>query len=106
MAILRPGGARFVECTLDGKTRPLVLDGAPTVIEAECLAASPSGTFMTWVTSDVAWRADLQTKKATRIAYTPPRLETTSVVADDLGRITYAARRLAGQLYEVRGSFP
>jgi len=106
MIILRGDGARFVECTLEGKTRAIVLDGAPSGIAPTSVAASPSGRFITWVAAGIAWRADLQTKKATRIAYTPPRLETAGVMADDLGRITFAARRLAGQLYDVRGSFP
>jgi hypothetical protein len=47
MVILAGDGARFVETTLEGKTHPLLLVGAPPAISPSSVSASPSGRYIT-----------------------------------------------------------
>jgi hypothetical protein len=104
--MLRADGARFVEYTLDGHARELTFEGSPVTLGLRYAASSPSGRYITWIAGGSAWIADRATMKASRITYDPPRIETSAVGADDLGRVTFSSRYRSGQLFEVRGSFP
>jgi hypothetical protein len=103
----RDGGDRFVEWTRDGRARELRLEGIPKGMSVErYIASSPSGRYVAWYSGGAAWRADLESARATRIDCGSVHGSAQTIQPDDDGRIIVSARRYEGQLYEASGVFP
>jgi serine/threonine-protein kinase len=100
----RTGEDRFFEQALDGTRRPFALTGARSRGRATTMGASVSGRYVTWLASDGAFLADLDTKVARRLA-----IDATTrinwILPDDEGRVVVVQRRGKGALYRIEGDF-
>ena len=107
LAIHSPAGDRFVEATLEGRMRDLVLRGASKGMHWDVsIAASASGRYVTWFESGVAWKADIESGKVSRVDFAWPIGYPNAIQADDDGRVTVSFRHADGQLYRASGRFP